>query len=249
MVDDTFVTFIDWLRTYPPLFVSLLVYILCTISVALIDKYFNYAGLSCYVILCGIIANLQVLYPTKYALVPFPILLGTVVFSSTFLAVDIMNEKYGKQLATKSVLLSVVCNIFFMLNMILMLGHKPLQGLGLDDKVTALSHIFIPQGRIIFASYISFLSAQLTEIMLLKILGKTVFFHNLSLFISSVLIDNIVFTLFAFVILGNGNFTTQNAIYVSISAIAIRIFCNLLNTFIYRIIKRYASLGKDIYKR
>ena len=127
-----------------------------------------------------------------------------------------------------------------------MLGHKPLQGLGLDDKVTALSQIFIPQGRIMFASYISFLSAQLTEIMLLKILGKTVFLHNLSLFISSILVDNIVFTLFAFVIFGNGSLMIQNAIDVSISAITTRLCCNLLNTFVYKIIKRYASLGKDI---
>lgn len=127
-----------------------------------------------------------------------------------------------------------------------MLGHRPLSGLGLDEKADALSQIFVPQGRVILASYISFFSAQITEIALLKFMSKSVFLHNLSLFMSSVIVDNVVFTLFAFVLFGDGSFTTQNAIEVSISAIVVRIFCNLLNTLIYNATKRYARLGKDI---
>lgn len=246
MLDDAFVVLVNWLRTCHSLLISLLVYILCTSTIILIWKYFKYVGLCCYVMLCGVIANIQVLYPTKYELMPFAVLLGTVVFSSTFLAVDIINKNYGEKSAKQSVLLSIVCNVFFMLNMILMLGHKPLSGLGLDEKADALSQIFVPQGRVILASYISFFSAQITEIALLKFMSKSVFLHNLSLFMSSVIVDNVVFTLFAFVLFGDGSFTTQNAIEVSISAIVVRIFCNLLNTLIYNAIKRYARLGKDI---
>ena len=242
-----FMSLIGWLRTCPALFVSFLVYVFCTVTVILIYKYFKYVGLCCYIILCGIIANIQVLYPTKYELMSLPVLLGTVVFSSTFLAVDLANENYGDQIAKKSVLLSVICNLFFMLNMILMLGHKPLMMFGLDEKVEALTKIFVPQVRVIFASYISFLSAQSTEIMLLKFVKNNVFLHNVSLFISSILVDNIVFTLFAFVLFGDGSFTAQNVVEVSISAIITRLCCNLLNSIVYKlVIKRCAQLGKDI---
>lgn len=235
MFDDAPVAFIKLLRSCPAILSSALVYLLCTSTILFLNKHFKYTGLCCYIVLCGVISNIQIMYPTKYEFMPLAVLLGTVVFSSTFLATDVSNKCYGAQKSKKIIYLSIICNIFFILNMILMLGHNPLKTIGMNKYIDALSLIFIPQVRFTVASYISFITSQLVEISLLRFLGKSVFGHNASLFISAILVDNFVFTLFAFIIFNDGSFSTQNAIEISLSAIVTRVVCNFFNSVTYHI--------------
>ncbi len=235
MFDDAPVAFIELLRSSPVILVSLLVYVLCTSTILFLNKRFKHIGLCCYTVLCGVISNIQILYPTQYEFMPLAVLLGTVVFSSTFLATDITTRHYGEQNAKVTIYLSIVCNIFFVLNMLLMLGHKPLETISMNKYTDALSLIFIPQIRFTVASYISFCISQLSEILLLRALGKSVIGHNIALFTSAIIVDNIVFTLFAFVIFNDGSFTTQSALEISLSAIVTRLVCNFLNTLVCKL--------------
>lgn len=238
MIDTLSIDIINWLRAYPDVSVSFLTYIFCTFFVLFINRYFKYIGLCCYIILCGIIANIQILYPVKYELLPFVVLLGTVVYSSTFFATDLMNKNYGQKTAKQAIRLALVCNLFFICNMLLMLGHRPLKNIGMDSSINALSIIFVPQVRFIVASYVSFYIAQLSELLLLKLWGESIISHNIILFISSILVDNLVFTCTAFVLFGDKSFSTQLALEISLSAVAVRLCCNLLNSLVYKFVIR-----------
>ena len=104
--------------------------------------------------MASVIGNIQVLYATSYEIINMPVLLGTVVFCSSFLACDIINVEYGQDKAKKAVYLTIFMDIFFLLSIILTLGHKPLHnnlfpGFGISEttlqhNMSAIQQIFIP---------------------------------------------------------------------------------------------------------
>ncbi|MBQ9441073.1 MAG: queuosine precursor transporter [Alphaproteobacteria bacterium] len=241
MIDSLLSQFVDLLHLLPNILVSLLNYIFCVFIIVIVDKHFKYVGLCCYLVLCGLISNVQVLYPVKYELINLTTLLGSFIFSTSFLATDIINSKYGKENAIKSILFTLTFEVFFVVNMLLTIGHTSvsqdeLMALGMQDNIKSIQTVFLPVPRILIASYMSYFISQLAEVLLLKKASNSIIKHNIVLFISSILLDNIVFTILAFRLLASQPASWNEILQIITSAIGIRMLCNFLNTLFYKII-------------
>ena len=80
-----------------------LLFCLCTILIFL--KLFGEVGIYIYTVVAIIGANIQVLKIVDFPFFNSPIALGTILFSTTFLATDILSEYYGAKLARKNILI------------------------------------------------------------------------------------------------------------------------------------------------
>lgn len=206
-------------------------------------------------VLSSVIANIQVLYATSYEVLNIEALLGTVIFCSSFLACDLINLEYGREKAKRAVYLTIFTDIFFLLNIILTLGHSPIDYSQFPDfcisektmnsNISALNQIFLPIPRLLIASYLAYLFSQLGEIWLLNFIKKIKWIqshfikHNLSLFISNVCLDTMVFTSIGMWILSPEPLNFNDFWQICFSAITIRIICNLGNTIFVKSLKKH----------
>ncbi len=247
MLDNLFLNFVTYLQYFPSIFISLVNFIICVIFILIIYKKFGYSGLCGYMILSSVIANIQVLYATSYELINMEVLLGTVIFCSSFLACDIVNLKYGEIKAKHMLYLTMFTDIFFLINIILTLGHKPIDYAQypefsisketIDNNIAAIKQIFLPVPRLLIASYISYFCSQLVEIKFLSFIRKTntILKHNTILFVSNVFLDTFIFTFLGMCIFAAEPLNFQDFWEISCSAILIRIICNFLNSFCIKI--------------
>ena len=81
--------------------------------VVLIEKLFKKEGLYVWLSIATILANLTVC--KMFDVFSFTTSLGNVLFASTFLATDIMSEKYSKEDAQRGVYVSIFSGITFIL--------------------------------------------------------------------------------------------------------------------------------------
>ncbi|MDR1208611.1 MAG: queuosine precursor transporter [Holosporales bacterium] len=161
---------------YSPEFISLATLLT---SLGFLEGLFRIAGksgLCAYNCIAVCIANIQVLHITKYDLMPMPVPLGTVLFTTTFLSNNMISAKYGSSEAQKSVILSFVVYAFFSISLILSLMHKPLQGDAFLQEsyqnYLAIKRLFTPSIRILCASLISFLLSQYFNILFFVRINK-----------------------------------------------------------------------------
>ncbi len=212
---DTFVfSFIVWLQTFSSESLSFLTFLVCSVSILFLLRWFGAAGLYVYNALAIVVANIQVLRLADFAFSPEPVALGTVIFSTTFLVSDILTEHYGPQSARHSLWLSFLAQILVTLWMVITLGHPPLQTNTLTPDIAdvykandqALLQIFAPSFRLLFASLIAYAISQICDIWLFQKIrtlsqGRFVWLRqNLSTALSG-LLDNFTFGLIAWVIL------------------------------------------------
>ncbi|MBR1479521.1 MAG: queuosine precursor transporter [Alphaproteobacteria bacterium] len=241
-IDGLFSDLAFTLRHCPSVVVSLLSFCFCAVAVRFFGRHFGYAGLCAYMVVVGIISNIQALYATSYELLNMAVLLGAPVFCSSFLACDLINLEHGAAKAKNAVYLSMFMNVLFIASMILTLGHKPIDyaqypafGISketMDANIGAMEQLFTPLPRILIASYAAYLVSQLSEIWLfnavnrIRCLKSEIVKHNISLFISNVCLDTLVFTLVGMWILASEPLTLMDIWQVCSASIAIRIICN-----------------------
>lgn len=251
MVDNVFLAISDYLQSLPSIFITLLNFLICIPVIFVLLKYFEYAGLCCYMILCAIIGNIQVLYATSYEVLNIEAFLGTAVFGSSFLVCDLINLRFGPKKARMAVSLTILAELFFLLNMILTLGHKPLDygafpDFGISQEIMtrnmeSIKQIFIPVPRLLLASYATYFVSQTCEIQLFNLIKQikskklNYILHNLSLFISTILIDTVVFTYLAFCFLSEGSITLTDFLEICSASIIIKFLCNLINSAVIKI--------------
>ena len=213
-----FITLIEMLNQISPLWIAGIEFFAAYGAVLLMFRFFGKEGLFVYVTMAIILANIQVLKVVSFPVLPDPIALGTVVFVSTYLAIEIVNEHYGKKEALKLVSLSFLGYFIFMVLMIVALSFRPLteaQVLANGGEVEAfgfaypmqehLMAIFSPAPSIFISSLLAFASSQTINVHVfshLKSLMKRRFLWVRGIVSSSIstLTDNLVFSVFAFII-------------------------------------------------
>ena len=213
-----FITLIEMLNQISPLWIAGIEFFAAYGAVLLMFRFFGKEGLFVYVTMAIILANIQVLKVVSFPVLPDPIALGTVVFVSTYLAIEIINEHYGKKEALKLVSLSFLGYFIFMVLMIVALSFRPLteaQVLANGGEVEAfgfaypmqehLMAIFSPAPSIFISSLLAFASSQTINVHVfshLKSLMKRRFLWVRGIVSSSIstLTDNLVFSVFAFII-------------------------------------------------
>ena len=226
--------------------------ILCFISILVFLRLFGYVGLYVYSAIAIIAANIQVLKQANFnffssineKIIPFyepsPIALGTILFASTFLCTDILSEYYGKEKARKNVLIGF-CSFFLMtILMLVTIGIQPAEDEWVSMVQESLAILFTPMTSIFVASMIAYLISQYFDIWFFSYL-KTVssnkllwLRNNVSTAVSS-LIDNTIFSIFAWIILNPNPFPLSDVIMTFILGVyLLRVFIAILDTpFIY----------------
>ena len=166
--------------------------------VVIIEKLFKKEGLYVWLSIAIILANLSVCKVID--VFGFSTSLGNVLFASTFLATDIMSEKYSKEDAKKGIYISIFSAISFIIITQLTLLFHPSS----DDIVNeSMKNLFSISIRTTAASIVMFFISNMFDIYLYNKLkekypNKLWFRNNLSTILSNC-IENYLFTTLAFV--------------------------------------------------
>tara|TARA_Y100001960_G_C14532359_1_gene756761 strand:- start:100 stop:837 length:738 start_codon:yes stop_codon:yes gene_type:complete len=209
----------------------------CFFSILFFLKIFGYVGLYVYSTIAVIAGNIQVLKTVDFFYSPEPVALGTILFASTFLCTDILSEHYGKEKAQKNIIISFIGFLIMTILMLFTLGFKPSS---IDWSQESLSNVFTPMTRFFIASMFAYLASQFFDVWIYNFIKKLTsekylwLRNNLSTVLSS-LIDNIIFSILAWIVLNPEPETIYNVIMIYIfGTYILRIFIALIDTpFLY----------------
>ena len=232
-----FFSFTEFLNNLSTEIVWIILLFFCFFSILIFLKIFGYIGLYIYSAVAIIAANIQVLKIVDFFYSPEPVALGTILFASIFLCTDILSEYFDKEKAKQNVLIGFFAFLFMTILMLLTLGFKPAES---DWVQESLSNIFTPMTRFFIASMVAYFISQYFDVWLYNWIKKITYNknlwirNNLSTIISS-LVDNTVFSIFAWIILNPNPETFYNVLMIYIfGTYLLRIFIALIDTpFLY----------------
>lgn len=197
--------------------------------VVLIEKMFKKEGLYVWLSIATILANITVC--KMIDVLSFTTSLGNVLFASTFLATDIMSEKYSKEDAKRGVFLSIFSGITFIIITQLTLLFIP----SADDVVNeSMINLFSISIRTISASMLMFFISNIADINLYNKLkekypNKLWLRNNISTILCNC-IENYFFNFLAFI----GIFPLPIIISIATTTTIIEIVIALCDTpFLY----------------
>ncbi len=172
--------------------------ILCFSLEVIIEKIFKKEGLYVWVSVALVIAN--ILVAKNINVLNLQATLGNILFASTFLATDILSEKYSTKESKKAINLGIISVILFTLATQFSLLFKPND---LDMVNDSLKNIFTFNLRISVLSIIMCYLSNMLDIIVFekikkKIPNKMWVRNNIATIISNCL-ENYLFTLFAFI--------------------------------------------------
>jgi uncharacterized integral membrane protein (TIGR00697 family) len=206
---------------------SLISFAIGVLAMLVMLKFYGQDGLYIYSAAATITANIQVLKLMTMDIMPEEVALGTATFSTIFLCNDIITEHYGKEAARKNIWLCFATQILVSITMVIAIGFKPVEG---NQAHNAIYELFMPAPRLLIASLTAFVISQLFNINIFAWLSK--FYKEKLLWLRSnvaqmisELIDNIIFSVLAWVILSPTPVSTHALIYTYI-----------LGTYILRVI-------------
>lgn len=182
-----------------PEMISLIELSLLITTLLFFFHYFQQWGVTAFMMLAVLIGNIQILTECQFSFGEIP--LGTLAFSCAFLSTTLLNEHYGKRLATKAVFMTFLGQIFFGMMMFITMAYHPTPTS--QKTFNAITTLFSTSLRFFSASLLSYLFAQLFEIYVLNQLKdklKTRFLFmrfNLAVWASG-LLDNTIFSFLAF---------------------------------------------------
>ena len=227
----------ETLNVLSPEIMWLIMLLFCFLSILLFLRLFGYIGIFIYSALAVIAGNIQVLKTVDFFYSPEPVALGTILFASTFLCTDILSEYFGKEKARTNILIGFFAFLFMTLLMVITIGFKPSS----EDWIQeSLSNVFTPLTRFFIASMIAYLISQYFDVWFFNYLKSITsqkylwFRNNLSTVVSS-LVDNTVFSIFAWILLNPEPVSIYKIIMIYIfGTYILRIIIALLDTpFIY----------------
>lgn len=193
---DILNTVINTSHTIDTLWMMLIFFSLSSAALVIAVRFFGLMGLYTYIVVAVIVANLQVLKTTIFF--GDTIALGTILFSSTFLCSDIINERHGKKAAFLGVKIGFYAYFLFALFMLMTLGFNPApESLDIHEK---MCDIFMPAPIIFVSSIIVYFVAQIVDIYLFSALrqitkGRFLWLRSLVSTLIAMFIDNALFSL------------------------------------------------------
>lgn len=191
-------------------------------------KYYGKTGLFLWIAIATIVSNIQTIKLVK--LFGVETALGTILYGSTFLATDILNLKYGKKEARKTIVFGFLAMILMTLFMGLSLLYTPSIN---DWSQESLNTIFTFNIRITIASLVGFGVSQFIDTWLFSKLQKKynkLWISNNGSTLICQIVDTIVFCLITYA----GNLNLTQIIEIMISMYIFKAVIALLDTpFIY----------------
>ena len=181
-------------------FLGFILMLTCFSGITIAFKFFGRAGLYAWMALSIIIANIQVTKIVEvFGLVTA---MGNVIYGSTFLATDILTERYGVRYARKAVLIGFFAMIFATLIIQLTLFFEPHESDTVSPSMAQVFH-FMPSAMV--ASLTAYVISQTHDIWAFEMWrkrtrGRFLWLRNNASTMVSQLIDNVTFTLLFFVV-------------------------------------------------
>ena len=175
-----------------------IVSLLLTFSLLIIvEKIFKKEGLFVWVSIATIIANILVCKSIE--LFSFTTNLGNILFASSFLATDIMSEKYGAKESRKAIILGVVSQVIFVIMTQMALLYVPASE---DLAQESMKGLFSINLRVSIASIVMYFVSNMADIYIFekikeKVPGKLWLRNNVSTMICNSL-ENYFFSFLAF---------------------------------------------------
>jgi uncharacterized integral membrane protein (TIGR00697 family) len=167
------------------------------IGCLLFFKLWGKKGLFIFIGVISIATNIQVIKQVN--LFGLAVTLGNSEYATTFLATDIINQKYGGKEARKSIWVSFLSQIFFISVMYMAVLF---QANNFDIAQSSFETLFLPLPRLVLASLVTFIISDHLDTYIFQYFKKK--FHNRpwlssngSTFISQ-FIDSVLFTVLAF---------------------------------------------------
>ena len=166
-------------------------------AILLVYRFLGRAGLYVWIALAGIVANIQVSKTVE--ILGLTATLGNIVYAGSFLATDILSERYGKRAARRGIAVGFFAIVTVTVLMQLALLFEPAPS---DVMHGALSNVFGVLPRIAVASLAAYLVSQAHDVWAYQFWrerfpGPLWVRNNLSTIVSQ-LIDSVIFTLVAF---------------------------------------------------
>jgi uncharacterized integral membrane protein (TIGR00697 family) len=212
--------------------------VLCFGGVIVMDKLFGKRGLFVWMALAVVFANIQV--SKQIDIGNISVSLGNVLFASTYLATDILNEKYGDKASKNAVKLAAAALILYIFFAQITLAFVPN---AYDAVDPSLRMVFAMSARITIASGFMFIVSNWCDVLLYqKIKEKTGekymwFRNNISTIVCNCL-ENFAFSILAFV----GVYSISYCIEIAIAGSIIEMLIAVCDTpFLY--------LSKVLYKK
>jgi uncharacterized integral membrane protein (TIGR00697 family) len=219
------------LQSAPPELVEVLMLVAAYGGVLVFYRQFGIYGLTAFCVIAIIGANIQVLKVVQYNVFPQPVALGTVLFSSSYLAIDLITENFGTAAARRTIWIGFCCLLFHNAFMLLTLGYAPADtsAAGLETE-SAFKALVGPQPGLLAAGLISFLISQHLDVAIYAKVrsataGKYLWLRNGAATIGAALVDNIVFSLLAWEV-----FAVKRVPFDAL------IFTYILGTFFLRVV-------------
>ncbi len=194
-------------------------------------KLFGRIGLFISIPICVILANLQVIVTIDF--LGLALTLGNVAYASSYLITDLLGELYSKKDAKYGVYIGffAMISVTLIMNVILLYTPK------VESQVMyeSLSNIFTLIPRITLASLTAYFISQSLDVVIFnkfksKHKGKKLWFRNNVSTITSQLLDNVIFTLLAFL----GVFPFQVVVQIFITTYIVKLIVSLIDTpFMY----------------
>tara|TARA_R110002095_G_scaffold66488_6_gene56429 strand:+ start:6131 stop:6901 length:771 start_codon:yes stop_codon:yes gene_type:complete len=241
------IPFITFLQNLPNEILLLGMYGFAVCSLLLLHHFLGKTGIYVYMALGVIVGNIQVLKAMTLTGFSHPVAMGTIVFMTTFLATDILAERYGKEAARKAIWCGFSGIIFTTGMMILTLGMPSLtpsdQNAFFNEAHYAMQTLFLPAPALFIASLTSYLVSQYVDVHLFLMIkrvteGRLLWLRSFLSTATSSLLDNILFSVLAWKILAPLDIDTSTLIFTYIlGTYTLRLLATGLNAPIMYLIK------------
>lgn len=214
----------------------------CFSALLLAKKFFGKMGVFVWIALASVLAN--VVQGKNAELLFLYAGIGHVLFSSTFLATDILNECYSQKDARKGVWIGLFANIVYVIAMVIALNYKssPIDTIG--SHMAAMFGLNI---RITLSSMVWYLFSNFGDVWLyakIKKLthGKYMWLRNNVSTIVFNCAENFGFALMAF----GGIYTPPEILSIAIASSLVEIIVGLCDTPFLYLAKKHMKYGDEL---
>ncbi len=250
----------SFLQVIDPLLVSFVGLFLYFFIILIFFRLAGKVGIYLYVAVAIIGANLQVLKLAYFRFFEEPVALGTGLFATIFFCTDLLTEHYGKQAAKKAIWVGFFALFLWTIITQMTLGYSPLSPSEAGESFAwalaihpAMETLFTLVPSFLLASLIAYFVSQFLDIYLYDFIRKKTnekflfLRNNLSTMISS-LMDNIVFSVLAFVVFNPEPLELSTLVFTFIlGTYLLRLLYSLLDTpFLYL---SYYFLPKELNEK
>lgn len=205
----------------------------------LANRFFGEVGVTAWIAIASVLAN--VITAKNAAAFGVTFTLGSVMFASTFLATDILTERFGIRSARRGVMIGMFATITLIISTQIALLYTPS---AIDYADGAMQTLFSMNLRISISSVIMYFIANMADVFLYERMkeatkGKAMWLRNNVSTILCNCLENFFFMFFAFY----GLYGIKDVVVMALSTSVVEIIAGLCDTpFLYMATRKERAL-------